>query len=215
MKQLFPDDEVRNKKSDAPWTALDTDKMLDEFFAGGSPARLAQVLQRNPKAIKRQLEQFFYNELDKTVKYQPTKRYSRKGKRWTPNEVLFRKQCAKRGVPAENVAKVLCRAPNECGGLLYDLEGEAERSKIDKGRQIAPTMDLIWAYHYLFHRTGKRAISDQAYDDLVKEEIEFGGGSTVFKLIKEQDDYPGRIRCLAHYLLLTHHEKQRDESRRY
>jgi len=210
MSGFLPEDYVRNEKADEPWKRSDTDKMLDEFFAGASPSRLAAVLRRNPKAIKRQLEQFFYNEDKRCDRYEPKLRISRKGKRWTPNEVLFRKQAAKRGVSAENTAKVLARAINECGGLLFELEGQEKQAP----KAVAPTMDLIWAYHYLFHRCSKKVVTDQAYDDLVKEEIEYGGGTNLFKQIKEQDDYPGRIRCLAHYLLLTSLEKQRDDARR-
>lgn len=194
MSGFFSDDEVKNRAADEPWKKSETDKMLDLYFAGAHPKRIAQILGRNPKAIKRRLEQFTYNERDRAVKYEPFRRASRKGKRMTENERVMWDEHRKRHIPAEVTAKVLCRDVSE-------LDGSKIKKKLsNNGLTKLDSMDVVWAHRYAYFGWKQPMISDQEYDDLVQEECEFGGRTLDFNAIKAHRGWPEHIRSLALYL---------------
>lgn len=207
MSGFLPDESVRNKENDTPWMKSDTDKMLDLYFAGeASPKRIAQQMGRNPKAINRQLELFRYNEKDRAVRYQPLRRISRKGKRFTENEMELIRTHQERNVPPSATACVLARDVSE-------VDGSPARDKVlVSGQKMIPTIDLIYAYRYLWKRMNRKLISDKTYDEMVAEEVEYGGGGPAFAAMKKDEDFPGRIRSLANYLLMTVTESREDNT---
>lgn len=182
------------------WTVLEVDKMLDLFLAGMGPKALAERLNRNPANVRSCLSRFLFDTDGAVSNYRTVKRTSRRGFKWTKNELLLRKAHFKHKIALNRTAGLLNRD-------LKELDGHEIRDSIQTNiqKQTAPTLDLIWAHHYL-HSIGKSFLPDTAYDDLVKEEIEFGGGETAFVRVKASllKSYPGRIRSLANYLLLTY-----------
>lgn len=210
MKGLFPESELRrNASADKPWLRGDTDKMLNLYFSGAHPNRIAQELNRNPKAVKRALEQFTYNERDRAVRYEPVQRYSRKGKRLTENENLMIASFLERKQPMEALAKVLQRDLSE---IYKDPKAHVERSK---DLVIASGVDLCLAYRCLRDFFLYPIISPQTLKDMEQEEMEFGAGSVILakKSGKTVDDIPLRVRTLAFYLRQRHEDELSGEER--
>jgi hypothetical protein len=202
---FFPDKELKNESADEPWKKSETDKMLDLYFEGAHPKRIAQQLARNPKAVRRRLEQFSYNERDRAVCYDPFRRVSRKKKKMTQNELTMWDAHRERKVPVAITAKVLCRDVTELDGSSI-----VGTMKSDEMRGVAPRMDLIWAHRYIHFVWKTPIITDKAYDDLVEEEIEYGGGLKAFATIKLHQGWPDYIKSLALYL----HEKYKEEKQK-
>jgi len=196
---LIPEEEVKNPNNDAPWEKSELDRMLDLFFAGCHPKRLAVMFGRNPKAIRRQLEMFAYNTLDYATRYQPVRRISRKGKKFSPNEMRIIRCHAERGIPVEVTARLLMRDPSE-------IQPPKRYKPTNPEITLVPTMDLIWALRYAFFHYNTRVISDEEYDLMVKEEIEFGGKEVEFETLKNSV-VPDRIKSLAIYLVLKMENK--------
>lgn len=206
-KTLFQDDLFRNENADKPWMKSETDRMLDLYFKGTHPDRIAVVLKRNPKAVKRRLEQFTYNEDGRAVRYEMFERDSRRGMRLTENEKLIIKAHVERNVPLEATASLLCRKVEEIRGestvpstMPVAKEGKEEHIWLKK---VAPTLDLLIAHHYLFWQAKQPIISNQDYDDLKQEEIEYGCGKAAVEAVskfRQVCDYPPYIRYLAFYM---------------
>lgn len=195
---LLPED-FRNASADLPWKKSETDRMLDEYFDGAAPAVIAARMQRNLKAVQRRLEQFSYNERDRSVLYAPFRRVSRKGKRLTPNELAFVKAHRQRQVPLDATARVLARAKSELEGL-----GSNQKQVLQSlPKQFVPTLDTIAALRYAYHVYGKGkagVVSDKQYDDLVEEEREFGNAVQLESILMcPASKVPSRIRSLALY----------------
>lgn len=214
QSSLFPDDSFKNENADQPWLKVETDQMLDLYFAGSAIPRLAQVMKRNPKAVRRRIEQFTYNERDRAEKYEPRKRISRKGKRITESEQLIIKEHFERGVSIEATARVLQRDPNE---IRRDLDAEQRHHKNAEATgedKIGGNVDLILAYRFAYYCKGVSLVSDQAYDLLEKEAIEFGGGAGALATpgSDNPDDYPPRIRALAMYLIFKYCKVKKTKS---
>lgn len=199
---LLPEEQVKNKEADQPWKRSETNKMLDLYFEGATPERIAQKLGRNPKAIKRRLEQFTYNERDRAVRYDPLRRVSRKGKRITENEQLVMKSHKERGVPFEATLKVIQRRASE-----FDTKPGAAKIRLQK--VFAPTMDLILALRYAYYVYKKPLVTDVEYNDLVGEELEYGARHGLYSKHSDPKSCPPRIKTLALYLT----EKKEDEER--
>lgn len=178
--------------------------MLDLYFAGTPPPRLAQMLGRNPKAVRRRLEQFTYNEREWVSRYQPRRRLSRQGKKLTENERRIIKAHAERKIAFEETAKLLQRPVSD---FHKDLEG---RVRFQEMKKFGPGVDLLFAYRYLYYVKGISMVSDHAYDELEKEEIEFGSQGRALKVVGSDcaDDYPLHIRALALYLAFKYGERK-------
>lgn len=204
MSGFLPSESLRNKAASEPWMKSDTDKMLDLYFAGAHPNRIAQELERNPKAIKRYLEQFTYNERYRAAKYEPFRRISRQGKRFTENESLIWKAHQERKIPLSITARLLQRNVSEIDG--NGLKGQIV---VARQKQIAPTLDIIWAHRYMYFVWEQPILSDDTYDTLVQEEIEYGGGEKAFATIKNHAGWPEYICSLALYLSVKH-EKEKE-----
>lgn len=196
MKGLFPDKEVKNPAAEEPWRKSETDRMLDLYFAGTPPDRIAIELKRDPHAVKVRLSKFIYNDRDFVERYEPRQRISRKGKRLTENENQVIAQHRKRDLPPSWTARLLARSKEDW------LGGPGAEVAEAKGRvaSIAPMLDLIWAHRYIFFVYKKRVITDEVYDALVAEEVEFGGGKKAFAKLKEHRGWPNHIKSLALYL---------------
>jgi len=198
MSGFFSDDEVKNRHADDDWNQKDLDWFFDTYLAAGpgaTPNQMAQKLGRNPKALKRLKEQFTNNERDRVGQYVPGQRISRKGKKFTQNEITIWKAHVAKGVPAKETARLFCRDVQELSGKARD-----EVSAAKARTPFAPTLDMIWACRYIYFVWKKPILSDEAYDDLVKEEVDYGGGATAFMKIKNHRGWPKHIISLALYL---------------
>lgn len=200
---LLPDDVGKNARADQPWLKSETDRMLDLYFDGCPPDRIAIKLKRNPKAVRRALETFTYNERDRAVRYEPRRRVSRVGRRWTENEILFCQAHQKLQVPSAATVKVLARKLEELSGkpaYRRQLRG------LKKFQDLVTTADLAKALRYAYHvwpEQRQYLIADEDYDAILAEEIEFGGFAKTFKQM--QTDGPrvcsGAVKALALYLV--------------
>ena len=198
---LLSDNQTKNKAADLPWKKSETDRMLDLYFGGTPPDRIAIKLNRNPKAVQRRLEQFTYNEEGRAERYQPyAERISRVKQRLTQNETLLIEAHAKRGVPKKATATVLQRSVAELGGP------DKAAQEVLVLRKFFPVLDVIMALRYFYFKLGCKGqlkiVSDKEYDSLIHTECEFGGHGDDFLKIKSMgvNEYPFRIRGLANYL---------------
>ncbi len=197
MKSLLPEDRIpRTEHADEVWTQEQDDALLDDFFAaGGSPETLAIKHKRKPKAIVRRIDYYRDNERDWVLKYKPGHRISRKGKRITANDKVIIEAHRKKKIPVYLTARVLARDVSE-------IDGHEEQLREDKNlAALAPKLDRIWAYRYIFLIYKRSLISDTTYNDLVEEEIEYGGGTQAFAEIKHHLGWPEHIKSLALYLV--------------
>jgi hypothetical protein len=209
-KTLFQEDLFKNENNDKPWMKSETDRMLDLYFNGSDPDRIAYLLKRNPKAVKRRLEQFTYNEDKRAERYDMFERDSRRGKRLTENEKILIKAHVERKVPMEATAALLCRKVEEIRGesiapSLNKVEDSKGKAKLEHNwlKTVAPSLDMLIAHHYLYWQAKQPIISNKEYDDLCEEEIEYGCGRLAVEAIRgfrEVLHYPPYIRYLAFYM---------------
>ena len=69
-----------------------------------------------------------------------------------------------------------------------------------------PKVDKILAYRYAFFVYKKRIISDEKYDAMAGEEIEFGTMDPALLQGKDPRPCPERIKTLALYLVLRYED---------
>lgn len=199
MKSLFPEEQLTNKAADQPWMKSETDKMLDLYFGGAHPARIAVLLKRNAKAVTRRIEEFTYNERDRVLRYEPRQRISRKGKRITENEQLIVKAHSERNIAPKETAKVLQRDVSE---ITDNTKEKADAIQIRQRICQGIGVDLLLAYRYQYYVAKNPIVSDKTYDDLKAEEMEFGTGAQILSQPASDRviDYAPEIRSLAYYL---------------
>lgn len=197
MKTLLPISTVKNAHAEEPWKKIETDKMLDLYFAGTHTVRIGATLQRNPKAIKRRIEDFTYNYRDKVTNYEPRRRVSRKGKRITENEKLIIAAHKEKRVPPPATARLLQRDVSEF------FTDRVEKEQINEARRVSSDVDMVLAYRYLYYAALRSPISNATYDDLKKEALEFAvGNEAILEPASDRVvDYPEHIRMLGLYLL--------------
>lgn len=202
---FFQEQDVKNQAADEPWKKSETDKMLDLYLSGIPPVNIAPKLGRNPKAVKRRLEQFTYNERGWVERYAPKQRISRKGKRLTQNELLIIKAHKERKVGREDTARLLQRPVQD---FYRDIPAQA---LYDDVRKIAVSLDLVLAYRYLYYCKGISMVPDYTYDQLEAEEKEFGAGEKMLEAVGSDnpEDYPPHIRALGMYLAFKYAEKEK------
>jgi hypothetical protein len=214
MSGLLPDDEIRNPGAGDPWLKSERDKALDEYFIGAHPKKLGRKYKGSPKAFLNSiLNKLRYNYKKKghedqpgrAERYEPFRRVSRKGLRFTPNEIDFircHKEKCNPPMPLQVTAKILCRDVSE----LDDSYKEIPATKANE--VFAPTLDQVLAHRYIFHVYKCRVISDKTFDELAEEEIKYGGGRKALTEISRDGFWgPKRIKSLALYLV----EKYEDE----
>lgn len=183
--------------------------MLDLYFAGSHPDNIAVELKRNPKSIKRRLEQLTYNERDKAVNYDPFHRLSRTGKKLTQNELLIIQAHRERNVPPEATAKILQRKVYE---FVRDNEVHTLKSDLSLCVPFAGVgVDVCLAYRCLIDFFKKKdVITEAALARLEEEEREFGKLGHLLDQPRWQNGdphpKPQRICELALYLLYKHQE---------
>jgi len=194
-KALLGDKDTRNAAANEVWDRREVDTMLDMYLGGADPGRIAVTLKRNRKAVIRKLQEYIYNERDRAANYQPRQRESRKGKHLTKNEIQLIQECRKKNVSWKQISLILQRDADEISG-----QSQEEVARTRSFREIAPTLDLIWANRYIYFVYKHPLISDKAYDTLVQEECEFAG-SKGFEAIKSHSGWPSHIRSLALYLI--------------
>ncbi len=197
---LFDEAAVSNPNANEIWKRREVDRLLELYLAGMTPAHIAVKMGRNPKAVTRKLQEYIYNERDRVVNYQPRRRTSRIKSRMTKNELQIIQECRKKNVAAEHIARVLQREEVEIDG---GASRSAARFDFESMRKLATGVDLVMAYRYLYYVRGISIMSDKDYDDIEKEEIEFGnGGKILTQLVgsDSEEDYPHHIRALALYL---------------
>jgi hypothetical protein len=211
MSGFFSDEVVKNEGAGDKWLkGSERDPALDEYFAGARPDILGIKYKNSPKAFLNSILNKLKSNYKKpgyedgpgrAEKYEPVRRVSRRGKRFTPNEIDFRRAHKKRGIDPAVTAKILCRDVEEITG-----KSKTQVAHTKSLRTVAPTMDLIWAHRYIYFVYVKKGgmekplITDKAYDQLVSEEIEFGGGGPAFERIKNHKGWPKHIISLALYL---------------
>lgn len=201
MKNLIPESQIpRTEHANEVWTQAQDDKLLDDYLAGGSPEVLGIKFKRKPKAIVRRIDYYRDNERDWVLNYKPGNRISRKGKRLTANEKLIIAGHRKKKIAPRLTARVLARDVSEVSSEVQDEKEEVKRKVRNATTQLAPSLDLIWALRYIYFVYKKPILSDEAYDALVSEEIEYGGGLADFTRIKDHQGWPPYIRALAGYL---------------
>lgn len=203
---LFSDKEIKNNEgAREPWKKSERDKALDEYFVGANPKQLGIKFKGAPKAFQNSiLNKLKYNYKKpgqedlpgRAERYEPFRRTSRQGKRFTPNEVDLIRAHQELKLDPEITAKILVRDVTE-----IDHSG---KNKVNDARQLAPTLDLVLAYRYIYHVYKKKIVPNKTYDDLKEEEIEYGSGSKA--LAKESRDCPTYIKPLAMYLLEKHEQ---------
>ena len=203
MSGFFDESKVATKHADEPWKKKESDRMLDLYFGGTPPDRVARLLGRTPKSVKRRIELYTYNESGWATKYLPRQRISRMGKKLTQNETVLIKAHQERKVPADATARLLQRAVAEF------FRGESALSRFE-AKQLGTGVDLVLAYRYLHYCKGISMVSDYDYDALEKEEMEFGkNGKVLLEKVGSDnpDDYPNHIRALGMYLAFKYAER--------
>jgi len=190
------DQQFMGADCDAPWKRSEVDRMLDLFFSGIRLGRLAYKMRRTKESVRTYIKELAYNKNGKAEQYQPRCRVSRKGKHFSKNEVKFWQIFRENKTPIAALARLLQRDESE----FAVSEKRIKNPTTDLLRQLLPTMDIIWAYRYIHFRYKKHIITDEQYDTLVAEEIEYGGGSTAFERVKAHNGWPVYIRSLALYL---------------
>lgn len=191
---LIPDDQLRPEE-EFKWKKSQTGLMLDLYFDGqASPNRIAQMVGKSPKAVNNKIDKLRQNYKEAAERYEPNRRTSRKGKRWTENENEFIKAQKIQRVPVAITAKILCRDVSE---FTEDVTAVAQ---VNSFKQIAPTLDLVLALRYCRDGYKTKIVSDKALADKEKEEDEFGGGA---KALREYHPsyVPQKIKSLALYLM--------------
>jgi len=181
------------------WTGKDTDRFLDMVLAGRTVTQVAYYFSREPEEIKAIYREIFY-----VTDYEPSSpRIARSGKPMLALETKLIAKWKSLKKPMAALARILQRDLDELG---HDLKGEVQ---IGRMREVAPGTDLLLAHHYLIHQSKIRLVSDQAFESMKKEEIEFGGGADLLRMFEtftKVGDYPEHIRALAMYLLYKHME---------
>lgn len=207
MSGFFKEEEIKNPDAGKVWDKKERDKALNEYFStGGHPKRIGIKYKGSPKAFQNSiLNKLKYNFEKKgqeegrgrAEKYKPSKyREWRGGKKFTPNEIDFIRCHKEQGISPEVTAKILCRKVSE---IHKDYRGESRRKEM---QDYATSLDLILAYRYAHHATGyPTLISDETYDEMVEDELEFGG--VTLKDI-QVTSYPSHIKSLAIYLAQKH-----------
>ncbi len=204
---LLPESSVQNPEADKKWTRAELDRLLEMYFSGQPPDRIAIQLKRNPKAVRRWLEMLSYNERDHAVRYQPVQRTSRQGKRMTQNEHVLIRCHAEREIDPEHTARLLQRKVRE---FCSDIKAKAQ---VRDMRKLSVGVDLVLAYRFLYYVHGISMVPDRVYDELEQEEIEYGGGAGILNEQVGSDnaaDYPPHIRSLALYLAFKYAERKKD-----
>jgi len=168
--------------------------MLDLYFSGTPPDRIAIELKRNPKAIKRRIEQFVSNERDRAVLYVPFKRMVRTSLRLTQNETLLIAAHVRNGVPSKATAHVLQRVVSE---VNPDWKRKAE---VKTAKTFASSLDLFLACRYAKLKWQEDLVNPDTYAAMEHEEREYGGGGPVLDYKQKVNDMPERIVYLALYL---------------
>lgn len=209
---FFPAKSFRPKKEKRSWDGLDTDRAIEFIIQHNwrklTVQRLARELERTPYSVKRHMQEILYNERGKgALKYKPTKRHSRCGLPFTRFEkkVLIPRHLRDE-IPIVVTACILQRKPEE---IREDWTGTKKNNRL---KDVAPVVDLVLAHRYLYWCAKRPIISDQSYDLLKKEELEFGGG---FDLLSEPAssrpcDYPAHIRSLAYYMMFKEEDKKEE-----
>jgi hypothetical protein len=183
------------------WKKRESTYLWDNYLAGASLLQLRRGLNRTGEDVAHRVKQFAFNVDDIVVRYEPFRRISRKGLRFSERERRIVAEHKKRNVPLEATARLLARNVTE----LDDSWKQVPAAKSD--RVLAPSLDLVLAHRYIYHIYRTPIISNKAYDDLRKEEEEYGAGGKVLKDLGVVGIGPRRIKTLALYLV----ERYEDE----
>lgn len=191
------------------WKFKTIDTLFDYYFSGFRLEDLCQKLGRDRKEVLAKLRQYLDNENERAMKYTPVRRrYFRKGKQLNRREVKAIKRLRTAGVASATIARILMRNIEEVDPMLY----ASDRANIEKMKSAAVGVDLILAYRHLYYCHGISVVSDKAYDELMQEEIEYGGGKGILDRFIGSDcpeHYPHHIRALALYLGFKYTEREK------
>lgn len=184
-----------------------TDILLDKYLAGIPLSKIASSLGIEKSLVKSRLTALGTNFEHLADRYEPGQRVSRMGKPISQTEAFLISQCRENKISLKVIANLVQRDKSELG-VTQD-----ERNTIVDMRRVGVGVDLIQAYRYLYYCKGISVLSDQAYDALEKEEMEFGAHGGILKEAPSSDnpeDYRPHIRALALYLVFKYSEKEKD-----
>lgn len=195
--------QVFDWKEESKLDGITFDRALDRIFNG---ERLSDAASKLKIAVEALTARFRRVVLKQPERYLPYRRLSRRKQKFTKQEKKVIEIHRKRGIPTEHTARVLQREPRE---IRPDYKGQITT---DRFRQVAPRVDVLLAYRFLFYCSRVRLISDQAYDEAKAEEMEYGGGMDVLSkpASGKPVDYPAHIRSLAFYMHYKSMEKTGD-----
>jgi len=174
-----------------PWTKSKTDNMLDLYLKDRSIEFIAVRLGRSSGQIGRKINKFLRNLDNRATNYEPSQRVSRKGLPMSVNECKLIGLHRIHNVPAKDTARVLARA-------LSDIQPNPKSSL--PLANMTPSMDILLAMRYIYHVYKTPVITDEDYDGMKKEEIEFGAGAKAFLDYPDPKQVPDRVKTLALYL---------------
>lgn len=200
---------MTQKSSTEIWTKKERDKALDLYFAGKKGTEIGLQFKDDSEAFLRILNRLRKNskkeghedEPGRAERYKPVQRVSRKGKKLTPNEEHFIRCHQELKLDPAVTAKILCRDVSE-------IDGSSIKKKITANElRNVPTIDIIWALRYAYFGWKEPIVSDDVYDDMVKEEIEYASEKS-FARVKMHAGWPDPIKSLAMYLADKHNPKK-------
>jgi len=189
------------------WSKKDRDKAFDQYFAGTDPKQIGRDFQGDPKAFLRILNRLRKNSKKEGVDYgraelyQVYQRVSRKGKKLTSNEENFIRWHQEFKIDPAITANILCRDVSE-------IDGSPIKRKITANElRNIPNLDIIWALRYAYFAwKNDPIVSDDVYDEMVEEEIEFAG-ERKFARMKLHVGWPEHIKSFAMYLADKHNPR--------
>lgn len=180
-----------------PWKKRETARLLDLFLADVHSSDIAKSLGRDVEEVKQRIRKFANDENGRATNYEPVGRASRKGKKLSKNESRLIMHYSEKKMSFEVLAKVLCRQLKE---ISPDHKGLTEAAET---KRICTTLELLFAYQYCFFCCHKPVVSDEVYDTMKAEEIEYGGNAEFFSKPGPMTvvEYPLHIRYLGMYLM--------------
>lgn len=202
------------------WTPEMVDILLNGYFEGESLNLLRRKLERGVPAIKTKLIKLGKNYRGEGI-LSGGLRKPRKGP-LNSRELKMVDRMTKHKMPITYQARMLARTTKELNRLKRPRKGRMARQQqqalLDFGpKESEPVRpysewdigeELALAHRYLYYVRNTPVVSDEDYDTIEKEVLEFGGVPRNSLLRKpgsdNAKDYPEHIRALGMYLIFKY-----------